>query len=89
MIELFSITAAKYRAIAEHLADLVLRTKHIEVEAVHVDGAGVGFLQGGDGAHQRGFVGAIRAAQHIEAQRDRKVHIVEGANVALVDFVAA
>ena len=73
--------------VAQHLANLVLGAKHIE--AVHVDGAGIGFLQGGDGAHQRGFAGAIRAEQPVKAQRDREVHIVEGANAAFIDLVEA
>ena len=57
--ESFGIHAELLRQIAEDLADLVLLGQH--VEAVELDRAGVGILQGGDRAHQRALARAVRA----------------------------
>jgi hypothetical protein len=59
--------------IAEDFADRVLVLE--DVDAVERDGAGVGVLQGGDGAHEGGLAGAVGAeeAEHLVADGEGEV----------------
>ena len=67
------INAELLGKIAQHFADLVFLRE--DVDAVEIDGAGVGILERGDGAHQRAFAGAVWAeeAEHIVADGEREV----------------
>ena len=67
------IDAELLRQIAEDAADLVFLAE--DVDAVEVDGAGVGVLQGGDGAHQRALAGAVgtEKTEHVVADGEGKV----------------
>jgi hypothetical protein len=49
-------------------------------------GAGVGFLQGGEGAHERAFARAVGAEQAVHAGRDVERHILQGLHAVGIGF---
>ena len=69
------IDAELLRQVAEDAADLVLLAQH--VDAVEVDGAGVGILKRGDGAHQRALAGAVGADQAEHAVADGEGEVLK------------
>jgi hypothetical protein len=69
------IDAELLRQVTEHAPDVVLLAKHVDV--AERDGAGVGFLQRGDGAHQRRLAGAVRAEETEHAGRNRERDVLE------------
>ena len=72
------VDAELLRQIAEHLAHFVLLLE--DVDAVERDGAGIGVLQGGDGAHEGALAGAVRAEQSEHVIADGEGDVLEGAN---------
>ncbi len=67
------VDAELLREITEDFADLVFVGE--DVEAVELDGAGVGVLEGGDGAHEGALAGAVGAeeAEHVVADVQREI----------------
>ena len=63
------------RQVTEDAADLVFLTQ--DVDAVERDGAGVGILQRGDGAHEGTFAGAVWAHQAEHAVSDGESQVLE------------
>jgi hypothetical protein len=79
------IYAEILREIAEAAADFVLLREDIEV--TEADGTSVGRLQRGDGAHQRGFAGAIGAEEAIHALGNVERDAVEGLDAIRIGLI--
>ena len=78
------IDAELLRQIAEDFAHLVLLLEH--VDAVQINGSGIGILQRGDGAHQRALARAVRTEQAEHVIADGQREILERANAVRIGF---
>jgi hypothetical protein len=74
----FRVDAEILRQVAQQAADLVFFIEHVKV--AEEDRAGIAFLQGGNGAHQRRFAGAVGAEQAEHPGRDGERNIVQRHN---------